>query len=177
MSPTNAAARQSPVSLVTVSRAELARAYLLYGEWLRRENRRIDAREQLAAYQMLTAMGLDGFAERARRELLAAGETVRKRTVETLTDPTAQEAQIAKLPGTSTPTKRSPHSCSSAPALSSGTCATCSRSSASPLAKTSGDPSPDPPSRSAPVARGPRNNLPACASINWQRSTSALYAP
>ena len=79
-------------------RAELARAHLLYGEWLRRENRRIDAREQLrASYQMLTAMGMDGFAERARRELLATGETVRKRTVDTLTDLTAQEAQIAKL--------------------------------------------------------------------------------
>ena len=82
----------------TPMRAELARAHLLYGEWLRRENRRIDAREQLqAAYQMLTAMGMEGFAERARRELLATGETVRKRTVETLTDLTAQEAQIAKL--------------------------------------------------------------------------------
>ncbi len=79
-------------------RAELARAHLLYGEWLRRENRRIDAREQLrASYQMLTAMGMEGFAERARRELLATGETVRKRTVETLTDLTTQEAQIAKL--------------------------------------------------------------------------------
>ena len=78
--------------------AELARAHLLYGEWLRRENRRIDAREQLrAAYQMLTAMGMDGFAERSRRELLATGETVRKRTVETLTDLTAREAQIVKL--------------------------------------------------------------------------------
>jgi DNA-binding CsgD family transcriptional regulator len=82
----------------TRMRAELARAHLLYGEWLRRENRRIDAREQLrSAYQMLTAMGMEGFAERARRELLATGETVRKRTVETLTDLTAQEAQIAKL--------------------------------------------------------------------------------
>src|SRR5229473_2614084 len=50
-----------------------------------------------AAYQMLTAMGMDGFAERARRELLATGETVRKRTVETLTDLTAREAQIVKL--------------------------------------------------------------------------------
>jgi DNA-binding CsgD family transcriptional regulator len=82
----------------TPMRAELARAHLLYGEWLRRENRRTDAREQLrSAYQMLTAMGMEGFAERARRELLATGETVRKRTVETLTDLTAQEAQIAKL--------------------------------------------------------------------------------
>jgi DNA-binding CsgD family transcriptional regulator len=82
----------------TRMRADLARAHLLYGEWLRRENRRTDAREQLrASYQMLTAMGMEGFAERARRELLATGETVRKRTVETLTDLTAQEAQIAKL--------------------------------------------------------------------------------
>jgi DNA-binding CsgD family transcriptional regulator len=82
----------------TRMRAELARAHLLYGEWLRRENRRIDAREQLRhSYQMLTGMGMDGFAERARRELLATGETVRKRTVETLTELTAQEAQIAKL--------------------------------------------------------------------------------
>ena len=82
----------------TRMRAELARAHLLYGEWLRREDRRIDAREQLrASYQMLTAMGMEGFAERARRELLATGETVRKRTVETLTDLTAQEAQIARL--------------------------------------------------------------------------------
>jgi len=82
----------------TRMRAELARAHLLYGEWLRRENRRTEAREQLRpAYQMLTAMGMEAFAERARRELLATGETVRKRTVETLTDLTAQEAQIAKL--------------------------------------------------------------------------------
>jgi DNA-binding CsgD family transcriptional regulator len=79
-------------------RAELARAHLVYGEWLRRENHRTEAREQLrSAYQMLTAMGMEGFADRARRELLATGETVRKRTVDTLTDLTAQEAQIAKL--------------------------------------------------------------------------------
>jgi DNA-binding CsgD family transcriptional regulator len=81
-------------------RAELARAHLLYGEWQRRQNRRIDAREQLrVAYQMLTAMGFEGFAERARRELLATGETVRKRTVETASEFTAQEAQIARLAG------------------------------------------------------------------------------
>jgi ATP/maltotriose-dependent transcriptional regulator MalT len=79
-------------------RAELARAHLVYGEWLRRENRRTEAREQLrTAHQMLTAMGMEGFAERARRELLATGETVRKRTVDTLINLTAQEAQIAKL--------------------------------------------------------------------------------
>ncbi len=79
-------------------RAELARAHLLYGEWLRRQNRRVDAREQLrAAYEMLTAMGIEGFAERARRELLATGENARKRTVETAGELTAQEAQIARL--------------------------------------------------------------------------------
>src|SRR6476660_8887546 len=82
----------------TRMRAELARAHLVYGEWLRRENHRTEAREQLrSAYQMLTAMGMEGFADRARRELLATGETVRKRTVDTLTDLTAQEAHIAKL--------------------------------------------------------------------------------
>ncbi|MGY4768191.1 helix-turn-helix transcriptional regulator [Kribbella sp. CWNU-51] len=82
----------------TRMRVELARAHLVYGEWLRREGRRLDAREQLhVAHDMLADMGMDGFADRARRELLATGETVRKRTVETLTDLTAQEAQIAKL--------------------------------------------------------------------------------
>jgi DNA-binding CsgD family transcriptional regulator len=81
-------------------RTELARAYLLYGEWLRRQNRRSDARGPLRdAYAMLAEMGLAGFAERARRELLAAGETVRRRTVETLDELTAQEAQIARLAG------------------------------------------------------------------------------
>ena len=78
--------------------AELARTRLLYGEWLRRENRRVDARRQLRiAIPMLAATGLGGFAERARRELLATGETVRKRSVETARDLTPQEAQIARL--------------------------------------------------------------------------------
>ena len=76
----------------------LARAHLVYGEWLRRENRRVDAREQLrAAHEMFTRMGAEAFTERARRELLATGETVRKRSVETLDELTAQEAQIARL--------------------------------------------------------------------------------
>jgi DNA-binding CsgD family transcriptional regulator len=79
-------------------RTELARAHLLYGEWLRRQNRRVDAREQLrCGYEMLTAMGIEGFAARARRELLATGETVRKRTVETAGELTGQEAEIARL--------------------------------------------------------------------------------
>jgi DNA-binding CsgD family transcriptional regulator/tetratricopeptide (TPR) repeat protein len=76
----------------------LARAHLLYGEWLRREHQRVDAREQLrAAHEMFTGMGAAAFAERARGELLATGETVRKRTVETRDDLTPQEAQIARL--------------------------------------------------------------------------------
>jgi DNA-binding CsgD family transcriptional regulator len=87
-------------------RAQLARAHLLYGEWLRRQGRRTDAREQLrAAHEMLDAMDMEGFAERARHELLATGETVRKRTVEvarirpgeTNNALTAQEAQVAYL--------------------------------------------------------------------------------
>jgi DNA-binding CsgD family transcriptional regulator len=76
----------------------LARAHLLYGEWLRREHRRVDAREQLrVAHAMLADMGAEAFAERARRELQATGETVRKRTVETLDELTPQEAQVARL--------------------------------------------------------------------------------
>ena len=79
-------------------RPELARAHLLYGEWLRREGRRIDAREQLrTAYDMLTAIGMEAFAERARRELAATGETVRQRSAEPITTLTAQEALIAGL--------------------------------------------------------------------------------
>jgi DNA-binding CsgD family transcriptional regulator len=81
-------------------RAELARAHLLYGEWLRRERRRLDAREQLrAAHEMLLAMGIDGFAERAAREVRATGATARKRRVELSGNLTPQEAQIARLAG------------------------------------------------------------------------------
>jgi ATP/maltotriose-dependent transcriptional regulator MalT len=79
-------------------RAELARTHLLYGEWLRRERRRIDAREQLrAAHEMLVTFGMDAFAARASRELLATGETARKRSVETADRLTAQETRIAEL--------------------------------------------------------------------------------
>ena len=79
-------------------RPELARAHLLYGAWLRRENRRVDAREQLrTAHEMLAAIGMEAFAERARQELQATGEKVRKRTVGTRDDLTAQERQIARL--------------------------------------------------------------------------------
>jgi DNA-binding CsgD family transcriptional regulator len=79
-------------------RPELARAHLLYGEWLRREGRRVDAREQLrSAYDMCAAIGMEAFAGRARRELLATGETVRKRSIETRNQLTPQEEQIARL--------------------------------------------------------------------------------
>jgi DNA-binding CsgD family transcriptional regulator len=76
----------------------LARSRLVYGEWLRRENRRVDAREQLrAAHEMFGRMGAEAFAERARIELAATGETARKRTAEAIDELTAQEAQVARL--------------------------------------------------------------------------------
>jgi len=79
-------------------RVELARTHLLYGEWLRRERRRLDAREQLrTAHEMFVTMGAEGFAERARRELLATGETARKRLAENAGQLTIQEAQVAAL--------------------------------------------------------------------------------
>ena len=81
-------------------RVQLARARLLYGEWLRRERRRLDAREQLrTALELFTTMGTEAFADRAERELLATGERVRKRSIETSDALTAQEAQIARLAG------------------------------------------------------------------------------
>jgi DNA-binding CsgD family transcriptional regulator len=83
----------------TRMRVDLARAHLLYGEWLRRERRRSEAREQLrTAHDMLEAMGIAAFAERARHELRATGATARKRTLPARHEElTAQEAQIARL--------------------------------------------------------------------------------
>ncbi len=86
----------------TSLRPELARAHLLYGEWLRRENRRTDAREQLrTAHDLLSAIGMEAFAERARRELAATGETARKRAAQAATDAsqelTPQETHVARL--------------------------------------------------------------------------------
>jgi DNA-binding CsgD family transcriptional regulator len=82
----------------SVLRPELARTHLLYGEWLRREGRRTDAREQLrAAHEQFTAIGMEAFAERARVELSATGETARKRTDDTRTQLTAQELQIVRM--------------------------------------------------------------------------------
>src|SRR5262249_22088417 len=77
---------------------DLARSHLLYGEWLRRERRRLDARKELrVAHELFSDFGMDAFAERARVELQATGERARKRTVETLGQLTPQEAQISRL--------------------------------------------------------------------------------
>ena len=80
------------------SRVDLARAHLVYGEWLRRAGRRVDARQQLrTAQETLAVIGLEAFAERARRELQATGETARKRVLETRDDLTPQEGEVARL--------------------------------------------------------------------------------
>ncbi|HMH59526.1 MAG TPA: LuxR C-terminal-related transcriptional regulator, partial [Galbitalea sp.] len=77
---------------------DLARAHLLFGEWLRRQNRRVDARRELRlAYESFAAMGAGGFAERARAELMATGERARRRSIDTRNDLTAQELQISRL--------------------------------------------------------------------------------
>jgi len=82
------------------STVHLARGQLIYGEWLRRQGRRVDAREQLrATHETFSHIGASGFAERARRELMATGETVRRRNVETRDDLTPQEAEVARLAG------------------------------------------------------------------------------
>jgi DNA-binding CsgD family transcriptional regulator len=91
---------QEAIERLSLCRGDLqvARVHLLYGEWLRRQKRRLDARDQLrTAHEMFLAMGADAFASRARSELLATGERVRKRSVETGNDLTPQEAQIALL--------------------------------------------------------------------------------
>jgi RNA polymerase sigma factor (sigma-70 family) len=77
---------------------DLARAHLLYGEWLRRQRRRLDARKQLrVAHELFSNFGMEAFAERARVELQATGEHARRRTADTLDQLTPQEAQVARL--------------------------------------------------------------------------------
>jgi DNA-binding CsgD family transcriptional regulator len=102
LSDGDAAERLYREAIDRLSRARLrtviARAHLLYGEWLRRERRRLEAREQLrTAFELFNAMGIEAFARRAERELLATGERVRKRRVQTRDELTAQEAQVARL--------------------------------------------------------------------------------
>src|SRR4029079_3405855 len=94
------AAYQEAIEQLPHSRAAvgLARSRLVYGEWLRRENRRVDAREQLrVAHESFSRMGADAFAERARRELVATGETARKITADNWDTLTPQELQVARL--------------------------------------------------------------------------------
>jgi ATP/maltotriose-dependent transcriptional regulator MalT len=98
--PAARAAYQEAIQLLgrTRVRGELARAHLLYGEWLRREQHRVDARQQLrTAHEMFVDMGAEAFARRAARELGAAGEAPRKRKIETTGELTGQEAQVAAL--------------------------------------------------------------------------------
>ena len=113
-------------------RPELARAHLVYGEWLRREGRRRDAREQLrTAHDMFATMGMEAFAERSRRELAATGETVRKRTAETRDELTPQEDRSPDSRATGCRIRRSAHSSFSARAPSSGISGRCTPSSES----------------------------------------------
>ena len=102
LSESDAAEREYRESIERLGRTrlrlELARGHLLYGEWLRRERRRADAREQFRiAHGAFSASGADGFAERARHELLATGATVRKRRDDTRDELTPQEEHIARL--------------------------------------------------------------------------------
>jgi tetratricopeptide (TPR) repeat protein len=147
-------------------RAELARAHLVYGEWLRRERRRLHAREQLrTAHELVTAIGMEAFAERTARELLASGERARNRTVETSDQLTPQETQIARLAGDGLSTMRSAPGSSSAPAPSSTTCTRSSPSSTSARVTSwipSSSPEPPWPGR-APVSTGPGRPVTSCA--------------
>ena len=119
-------------------RVDLARAHLVYGEWLRRQRRRRDARDQLGiAYEIFDSVGAAAFADRARTELRATGGNARQLTIQTPDTLTAQEALIARLAGEAPPTRRSPRSCSSAPPPSPTTCAKSSPSSASAPAASS----------------------------------------
>jgi DNA-binding CsgD family transcriptional regulator len=82
----------------TLFRIQAGRSHLLYGEWLRRRRRRVEARQHLrTALEMFTAIGAEAFVDRTERELLATGERARKRTLATVHDLTPQEAEVARL--------------------------------------------------------------------------------
>jgi tetratricopeptide (TPR) repeat protein len=117
---------------------QLGRTHLLFGEWLRRERRRRDAREQLRmAFELLGDLGADAFADRARAELMATGEHARRRAVETLDQLTPQEEQVARLASEGLRTWTSPSGCSSAFRRWSTTCRRRSANSTSPTDKAS----------------------------------------
>ena len=122
----------------TQARPELARAHLLYGEWLRRLGRRLDARQQLRTAQNIFAtIGMEAFAERSRIEVIATGERARRRTVETLHVLTAQERQIAVLARDGLSNPESGSDSSSALGQSSGISGRCSPNSESHLDENS----------------------------------------
>jgi hypothetical protein len=122
-------------------RVELARARLLYGEWLRRDGHRVDARDQLrTAHEMFSRFGAEAFAERARRELLASGETARRRTGQERPLLTPQETQIARLAADRQTNPEIAAQLFISPRTSSTTCTRCSRSSTSAPAGNSRKP-------------------------------------
>ena len=161
----------------TPLRPELARSRLLYGEWLRRANRRIDAREQLrAAHEAFVEMGAEAFAERARRELVATGEKVRKRDEATRqrSHPPGRAHRPAR-PRTDVPMPRSVPSSSSACEPSNGTYAKCSRNSASPRVASSKTSSRFP-IRSAPRSpRPPPGSRPGFAFPEFRRRRKRVF--
>jgi tetratricopeptide (TPR) repeat protein len=112
----------------TQLRPEIARAHLVYGEWLRREGRRVDAREELrAAHEMLAAIGMEALAERARRELLATGEKARSEPTRRATSSPRRRSRSPGSSGTACPIVRSARSFSSARTRSNGIGATCTK--------------------------------------------------